>query len=724
MAQLAVGDLLDDRYRIDHPIARGGMSTVYRCVDLRLGRAVAAKVLDEKYITDPVFRQRFRREALAMAQLTHPNLVNVYDFGSDGDHLFLVMELITGGTLRELLAERGPMPPHAAAAVLRAVLTGLSAAHTAGMVHRDIKPDNILINGDHRVKLADFGLVRSATAATTATNQIVGTAAYLSPEQVDGTDITPASDVYSAGIVLFELLTGTVPFSGDNPLDHAYQRLEEDVPAPSSRIGGVPSLIDALVGTATARAPQDRFADAAEFLAALDDVAAELTLPAFTVPVPQNSAAHRAAAVPTDITDLVGPPAMVTEITDVPPTAVVAPVAEPPVEQTRVHEALGPQAPPALPAEIPSAPLEAPPPPKPLSNRGRTGLIVWLVVISLLTAAVAVGGWWFGSGRYGEIPQVLGMDRAAAVATIEDAGFTPVTEIVYNDEVPTDRSAGTQPGDGEKVVRGGEVTVLVSQGRPTVPAPEGMDVLAYQAAASERTLTVANGEPVYSPDVEEGRVALTEPAAGEPVAIGTTVTVHVSRGPEPIQVPSVIGLDITEAEARLAELGLTVATVDRRYEEDVPGGEVLEVSPDPGTELSRGSEISLVVSGTLTVPEVSGMDQATATATLEAAGFTVDDVRRDRSATGAGPDTAVGTSPAAGELIDPADAEITLELAGRVTVPDVVGMTVGQARQLLAGVGLDINSRERDDARPITRQRPAAGEDARIDSTVRLTLGR
>jgi eukaryotic-like serine/threonine-protein kinase len=731
MAQLAVGDLLEDRYRIDHPIARGGMSTVYRCVDLRLGRAVAAKVLDEKYIADPVFRQRFRREARATAQLTHPNLVNVYDFGSDRDHLFLVMELITGGTLRELLAERGPMPPHAAAAVMRSVLTGLSIAHTAGLVHRDIKPDNILINGDHRVKLADFGLVRSATAATTATNQILGTAAYLSPEQVDGSDITPASDVYSAGIVLFELLTGTVPFSGDTPLDHAYQRLTVDVPAPSSRIEGVPSLMDALVGTATARAPGDRFADAAEFLAALDDVAAELALPAFTVPVPQNSAAHRAAAVPTDVTDLVGPPTMVTEVTDVHPTAVVAPatqvtpVAEPPVEQTRVQEALGPQAPPALPAEIPSAPVEAPPPPpKPLSNRGRTGLVVWLVVISLLTAAVAVGGWWFGSGRYGEIPQVLGMDRAAALATVEEAGFTPVTEIVYSDEVPADQSAGTQPGDGEKLVRGREVTVLVSQGRPTVPAPEGMDVLAYQAAASERTLTVDNGGPVYSPDVEEGMVALTEPAAGEPVPIGTTVTVHVSRGPEPIQVPSVVGLDITEAEARLAELGLTIATVERRTEEDTPGGEVLEVSPDPGTELTRGSEVSLVVSSMLTVPDISGLDEATATATLEAAGFTVDDVRRDRSATGTGPDTAVGTSPAAGELIDPEDAELTLTLAGRVTVPDVVGMTVGQARGIMAGVGLDINSRERDDARVITRQRPAAGEDARLDSTVRLTLDR
>ncbi|QGU05020.1 Stk1 family PASTA domain-containing Ser/Thr kinase [Corynebacterium comes] len=711
MAQLAVGDLLEDRYRIDHPIARGGMSMVYRCVDLRLGRAVAAKVLDEKYIADPVFRQRFRREARAMAQLTHPNLVNVYDFGSDGDHLFLIMELITGGTLRELLAERGPMPPHAAAAVMRAVLTGLSTAHRAGLVHRDIKPDNILISGDHRVKLADFGLVRLASAATASSNQIIGTAAYLSPEQVDGTDITPASDVYSAGIVLFELLTGAVPFSGDTPLAHAYKRLTADVPAPSSRIGGVPSLIDALVATATARDPQDRFSDAAEFLAALDDVAGELSLPDFSVPVPRNSAAHRAAAVPTDITDLVGPPTMVTEI----------PV--PQIAQTRIHEALPP-----VPARIPEDAVEEfeeprPPADKPVSNRSRVGLVVWLIVIAMLTTAVAVGGWWFGSGRYGEIPQVLGMDRAVAVATVEEAGFTPVTRIVYSDDVPTDQSAGTDPADGEKLVRGREVTILVSQGMPTVPSAEGMDVLAYQAAASERTLTVTSGEPVYSAEVEEGRVARTEPAAGEAVPIGTTVTVHVSRGPEPIQVPAVIGLPLADAEARLAELGLTVAAVDRRYDEDSPAGRVLAVSPDPGTTLTRGNEVSLVVSSTLTVPDVSGMDEATATATLEAAGFSVSDTRRDNGTTGASGSTVVGTSPAAGELIDPEDAEITLTLPGRVTVPDVVGMTVGQARGLLEGVGLDTNARERDDTRVISRQRPSAGDVARVDSTVRLTLG-
>ncbi|EEG26501.1 protein kinase domain-containing protein, partial [Corynebacterium matruchotii] len=294
--QLNLGDLLEGRYRIEAPIARGGMSTVYRCVDTRLGRNVAAKVMHEEYAGDPIFAQRFRREARSMAHLSHPNLVGVYDFNSDGDHVFLIMELITGGTLRELLAERGAMPDYAASAVMRSVLTGLAAVHNAGMVHRDLKPDNILIDGNHQVKLSDFGLVRAASASQGKSNQIVGTVAYLSPEQVSGDDITTASDVYSAGIVLFELLTGTTPFNGDTPLKHAYARLDADVPKPSSRIDGVPKLMDELVATATARDPKDRFKNADEFLTALGDVASELQFPAFTVPVPQNAAAHRAAA--------------------------------------------------------------------------------------------------------------------------------------------------------------------------------------------------------------------------------------------------------------------------------------------------------------------------------------------------------------------------------------------------------------------------------------------
>ena len=456
MAQLAVGDLLEDRYRIDHPIARGGMSMVWRCVDLRLGRAVAAKVLDEKYIADPVFRQRFRREARAMAQLNHPNLVNVYDFGSDGDHLYLIMELITGGTLRS--CSPSAPAPHAAAAVLRSVLTDRRGA--PGLVHRDIKPTTSN-NGDHRVARRLRPVPRPPRRPPPRSS-----APPLPLPEQSTAPISHPPPTFSAGIVLFELLTGTTPFSGDTPLDHAYRRLEDDVPAPSSASTASPARRRPRA-TATARDPQDRFADAAEFLAALDDVAGELELPSFTVPIPQNSAATRAAAVPTDITDLVGPPTMVTEITEAPP-----------VTETRVHEPIQPPIePPAqapVPARIPEEPVEQP---APMNNRSKVGLVVWLLVIALLTAAIAIGAWWFGSGRYGEIPQVLGMDRTAAVTTVEDAGFRRDRDRLprRGPSRPHRRHRACRRGEG--VVRGNEVTVLVSQGRPTVPDPQGMDIL-------------------------------------------------------------------------------------------------------------------------------------------------------------------------------------------------------------------------------------------------------
>ncbi len=290
--------LLDGRYLVQGKIASGGTSTVYRGLDVRLDRPVALKVMDSRYAGDSQFLTRFQLEARTVARLKNPGLVAVYDQGQDGRHPFLVMELIEGGTLRELLAERGPMPPHAVVAVLRPVLGGLAAAHRAGLVHRDVKPENVLISDDGEVKIADFGLVRAVAAAgITSTSVILGTAAYLSPEQVRDGNAGPRSDVYSAGILTYELLTGGTPFTGDSPLSVAYQRLDNDVPRPSSLIEGVPTQFDDFVACATARDPAQRYADAIEMLADLDAIAEELGLPDFRVPAPRNSAQHRSAAL-------------------------------------------------------------------------------------------------------------------------------------------------------------------------------------------------------------------------------------------------------------------------------------------------------------------------------------------------------------------------------------------------------------------------------------------
>jgi serine/threonine protein kinase, bacterial len=293
-----VGAVLDGRYRVEAMIATGGMSAVYRGLDLRLDRPVALKIMDSRYAGDNQFLTRFQREARVVARLKDPGLVAVYDQGIDGQHPFLVMELIEGGTLRELLRERGPMPPHAVAAVLRPVLGGLAVAHQAGLVHRDIKPENVLISDDGDVKIADFGLVRAvAEAKITSTSVILGTAAYLSPEQVSTGDAGPRSDVYSVGILAYELLTGTTPFTGDSALAVAYQRMDNDVSPPSRVITGVPMQFDELVLRATAREPADRYGDAQDMGTELDSIVDELGLPPFRVPAPRNSAQHLSAAL-------------------------------------------------------------------------------------------------------------------------------------------------------------------------------------------------------------------------------------------------------------------------------------------------------------------------------------------------------------------------------------------------------------------------------------------
>lgn len=384
-----VGTVLDGRYRVETRIASGGMSTVYRGLDTRLDRPVALKVMDTRYSGDQEFLTRFQREARAIARLKHPGLVAIYDQGNDATHPFLVMELVDGGTLRELLRERGPMPPHAAAAVLRPVLGGLGVAHRAGLVHRDIKPENVLISDDGEVKLVDFGLVRAiAEAGITSTSVILGTAGYLSPEQVEGGPTGPRSDVYSAGIMAFELLTGTTPFRGDNALSVARQRLDRDVPAPSSVIDGVPQQFDDFVARATAREPGDRFPDAVAMGAELEAIARELGLPAFRVPAPRNSAQHAAATVhqPRRADRPARPfaasaPALTRQFTPQPQNGSPAPAHYP----SEVREFAG--------IDIDEFGWAR--------QRGRRAAVFWVLAVLILTGLVAAAAWSLGTNVQG-----------------------------------------------------------------------------------------------------------------------------------------------------------------------------------------------------------------------------------------------------------------------------------------------------------------------------------
>jgi len=386
-----VGAVLEGRYRVDTMIATGGMSTVYRGLDLRLDRPVALKVMYSRYAGDTQFLTRFQREARVVARLKDPGLVAVYDQGIDGQHPFLVMELIEGGTLRELLRERGPMPPHAVAAVLRPVLGGLAVAHRAGLVHRDIKPENVLISDDGDVKIADFGLVRAlAEAKITSTSVILGTAAYLSPEQVSTGDAGPRSDVYSVGILAYELLTGVTPFTGDSALAVAYQRMDNDVPPPSSVIAGVPAQFDELMLHATAREPADRYADAQDMGAELDAIVDELGLPPFRVPTPRNSAQHASAALYRSQSRVQH---ATTETTARPP-AVPAPASR---QHTRelARDDWQPQEPEYEPVSGQFAGIE-------LDEfywarqRAKRALLFWVVAVLTLTGLIAAAAWTLG----------------------------------------------------------------------------------------------------------------------------------------------------------------------------------------------------------------------------------------------------------------------------------------------------------------------------------------
>ena len=389
-----VGALLDGRYRVEARIATGGMSTVYRGLDVRLDRPVALKVMDARYAGDREFLTRFQREARAIARLKSPGLVAIYDQGNDTAHPFLVMELVTGGTLRELLRERGPMPPHAVVAVLAPVLSGLGAAHRAGLVHRDVKPENVLISVDGEVKLADFGLVRATTeAGITSTSVILGTAAYLSQEQVLGEETGPRSDVYAVGIMAFELLTGTTPFKGDSAIVIAHQHLDRDVPPPGSLIDGVPPEFDDFIARATAREPEARFSDAGAMGAELGAIAEELGLPQFQVPAPRNSAR---------------------QITD----------SRPPVPRATRQLTLGPQEVPTLAADNndgASARGTGPQaedifPPRQFAGididefaftrqRSRRMLAFWILTVLVLTGLVATAGWSLGINVDGLFPR-------------------------------------------------------------------------------------------------------------------------------------------------------------------------------------------------------------------------------------------------------------------------------------------------------------------------------
>lgn len=680
------GALLDGRYRLDAVIARGGMSIVHLATDERLDRHVAVKLLDPALAGDRAFVDRFTLEARSVARLSDPGIVQVFDQGIEGETAFLVMELVPGGTLRELLDERGPMPPYAAAAVLRPLLGALREAHASGLVHRDIKPENVLISATGAVKLADFGLVRAvAESRATSRSVVMGTAAYLSPEQITGTDTDRRSDLYSLGVLAYEMLTGEPPFSGDSSIAVAYRRLETDVPAPSDKSDTITEDLDHLVLRATRRSRQDRYADAGQMLADLDHAAEVGRFPAYVVPAPQQSSWTRARAAAArsapegesefDAADRESGDALRGQDGPVP---------------TRVHTRadLAPAGPPrSAAAAYPDGQLEPAGDRTPIRPRRRLGLL-WLVVVVAAAIALAVAGWWLGSGRFVTVPSVQGMSVGQAAETVSSVGLAAATRDAFSNDVPPAGLVGTDPDAGSRVPRGDTVAVLVSAGRPVVPeVGSAREVDTVAALLREHSLEPERGGTRHSDSVPVGQVIAFQPRSGTTVDVGTRVTMLTSSGPAPVPVPDVVGLEESQARAALEGAGLTVSAVSRIYDDEVDAGMAVGTDPDSGSDVARGDGVTLLVSNALTVPDLRDVPVDEATDVLSRAGFAI--VREppvtDRQVSDG---RVVRTDPPAGRRVDPANAVLRIVPSNAVTIPLVLGSRAADAQRTLRDAGL------------------------------------
>ena len=647
-----VGHALEGRYRIVQRLARGGMSTVYAAVDERLDRRVAVKVMSSTLSADPTFVDRFAREARVAARLSHVNAVSVYDQGHDGGKVFLVMELVTGRTLRDLLDERGHLSPAEAVSIMEPVLAALAAAHRAGLVHRDVKPENILLADDGLVKVADFGLASAAAGELSAaqTGLMMGTVAYSSPERFRGVDTGPRTDVYSAGIVLFELLVGRPPFHGD-PISVAYQHVQEDVPPPSSLRRGLALPIDEFVQTATARDPAKRPADAGQLLVGLHDLRNELHLPVLPVPrrprpgaPARHSPAPERVAEPTQTIDLLD------SLTGPAGGDVATEPAGSEVHHTAVDLTAAPDPKHASRSPVPPPTHSSPP------RRHRAGrTLAGALVVFLICAAAGYGGWWLASGRYRSVPNVRNEPARQAVLALQHAGFkVSATQSVFDNQVRKGSAVGTHPASGSRARKGATVRVFVSNGPRLYALP---DLAGKNRTAAKTALTplvqagvVVTYTAVADDATPKGIVVRSDPEPGEDVHSGSAVTVFISTGPPLIAVPNVRGTSQQAATAALTSLGFSVSDAEKSSD-TVPAGTVLSQSPAGGTRLAKFKTVTIVVSrgpDLIQVPQLPRLiTTGRARTVLEALGFNVQ-VRRTFGGPGG---LVLGTNPGAGSKL-------------------------------------------------------------------------
>jgi len=602
-----VGQLLDGRYRVEARIAVGGMATVYRAVDTRLDRVLALKVMHPTLAADASFVERFIREAKSVARLAHPNVVQVFDQGAEGSYVYLAMEYVAGCTLRDVLRERGALAPRAALDILEPVLAALGAAHRAGFVHRDMKPENVLIGDDGRVKVADFGLVRSVDTVTSTTGTVLGTVSYLAPEQIEQGTADPRADVYACGVVLYEMLTGGKPHAGDTPAQVLYRHLHEDVPPPSAAVPGLAYELDELVASATARTPEVRPYDAVALLAQVRVARTALSEDQLDAVPPQALAAEHDNAE--DRTSVI--PRALTVPRPLPVDGDDA-AAAPPVDRT--------------------SRLERPPAPAPRRRPRPPRTVVTIVAAVLLVLGVGAGVWYINSGQFTQVPAVLAKTQEQAERRLADAGLE-VGDVkhAYSDTVERGTVISTDPVPGSRIRQNDSVTLTISDGPQTVKVP---DLAGYRLDKARSVLKDEGLEPgmvtrEFSTDVPRGFVIGTEPVAGTERKAGSAIALTVSKG-SPIDVPDVTGQGLADARERLTEAGLKVRVAEQRVHSEYDKGQVARQNPGPGGRAAEGDTVTLTVSKgpvMVEVPDVVGDGVDEARDKLEAAGFQVDEDR-------------------------------------------------------------------------------------------------
>jgi beta-lactam-binding protein with PASTA domain/predicted Ser/Thr protein kinase len=536
--------VLGNRYEIQGVLGQGGMAKVFKGRDTVLGRDVAVKVLSPQFATDDQFVTRFRREAQAAAGLNHPNIVSVFDTGDQGDIHYIVMEYVHGRTLRDTIRSEGPLMPERAAEIADAVAKALSAAHETGLVHRDIKPGNIMITNDGEVKVMDFGIARTATGDTlTQTAAVLGTASYLSPEQAQGEPVDPRSDIYSLGCVLYEMLTGRPPFTGDSPVAIAYKHVRDD-PVPPSRLNGdIPRDLEAVVMKSMAKNPANRYQTADELRQDLGRVLQGL--PTMATPVMGDTTEHIARTQPEG-------------------TAVMT--RAPPEEEERRRR-------------------------------------IWpIVLISLLVLALIALAAFFLVRSLLEpevqpvrVPDVVGEEEEDAVRILEQAGFTVTTEEDFSGR-PRGEVFDQDPNAGERVEEGSEVTITISRGPTRVEVPDvinqSQDSAESEIEAAGLEMTVTGEEA--SSEIPEGNVISQSPQPGERAPRGSTVSVVVSTGPAAVMVPDVVCDPIPQARQEIIDEGLSPQEGGSEFSEDCPQGTVASQSPGANSPAEAGSTVTYI----------------------------------------------------------------------------------------------------------------------------------